>query len=294
MLKGNAEARYMVAASLAAACMQAIVIWATANDLLVKDSLPVTYAILLLDIILPFAALKNPAWIERILARYRARFLFLSVIGFILGWIFYDTMPMRRVFFANITLFALLPAVRPLIGFAAPLRTGGNQPMARILLFLLLAVLIVPGFVLPPFWDGIPGWRSGRVTTPKEAIINGYQLVRDDGASVWYSPSILGTITYFGSWNNRASLSPETLREFEEFLWRRYKTNYPLLEQGRSPNQRYFGKLAFPHHTPFRMFDYAPFPPSRIRSIDFVTERFDVASGKLLERITTQSLKVRE
>ncbi|WP_119168645.1 hypothetical protein [Algihabitans albus] len=251
------------------------------------DNARLSAVLLWVNIAVAGAALALPSSVRAMLSRLGSWPLLLVSAGAVAGWFVYDTVPLRRVLFMNATLVGVTPFIRELIAFAC----GKTQRLARGLAILLLVILIVPGFVLPPFWDGIPGWTAKHPSIGSEVAVAGYQLIRDDGAAVWYTPAIVGPVTYFAAWR-RHSVAQGKIAEYDDFLWRRYVEGFDLLATGRPPNQRYLGPWAHPSHTPWQMYDYATFPPERIDRLAYVVERYDLKSGQLFERTVLRSHEV--
>ena len=63
--------------------------------------------------------------------------------------------------------------------------------------FWLLLVVAVPGFYLPPFYDGIAGWTL-HVDLTAGTVVGGFQLVRRDRKGVWYSSAFDNPVTQDG------------------------------------------------------------------------------------------------
>lgn len=208
----------------------------------------------------------------RILAAY---FALLLLPAFVFEVTFF-----RRIFAGLIFL--------PMVGFAYDMFRlhFAEAKGRRIALFFPLAFAVmaaVPGFILPPYYQGIAGWIAHAAKAPANTSIVGYDLVNDKGQSVWVTHDLFDPVTQVGrfwkAWNTRA----ERLGPIEPFIMQAYRRDYQLLSAGYMPYQKYLGPFAYPPHTfPADLPDYRDFPPDRIKRIRFVEKTFD-RSGKMVK-----------
>lgn len=160
-------------------------------------------------------------------------------------------------------------------------KKGGFLPAFLVALFALN--LCIPGFYLPPFNGGIGGWVV-KINPHVEYTQTAYQLVRDDGATMWYSHALFNPVTMNGRFA-RAVQDKISPQDFVTFMIAHYKRLWPdVLSKGRLPHQKYLGKYGYPPHTRYNTsYQYQDFPPDRIVSIDQV-EEVKTHQGELVSR----------
>jgi len=145
----------------------------------------------------------------------------------------------------------------------------------RLLLFfntIFLLILLIPGFYLPPFFDGIAGWALNK--KPSGYNITDIRLKFDDGHVEWFRASFYNPITMggrsFGMVKRRDSGFFYS-EEFSCYLYDLYGKAYSSLEKRKLPTQAILGDYSYPPHT----FDSFPesanyFPADRIHSFQYV------------------------
>lgn len=163
-----------------------------------------------------------------------------------------------------------------------------EKVMRRFLIgstFLVTAILVIPGFYLPPFFDGIAGWYL-KAPNNRYSVAD-IRIRFTDQHTEWFRSSFFNPITMSGRpyktfWKrDRAFVrSPE----FSCFLGALYKKAYPSLDKGVLPTQSKLGILSYPPHT----FDKLPadsnyLSPEKIVSFESVSIKYD--NGNRTENI---------
>lgn len=136
----------------------------------------------------------------------------------------------------------------------------GEQSFQRILKGLsavFLTVLIIPGFYLPPFYDGISGWYL-ESNEAKKYDITGTRIIFSDLSEVWFKPSFFSPITMDGrAYSIIKRRDPEfhAGKGFACMMTRLYSNAYPALLDGFMPWQSRLGIFGYPSHTVDRFDD---------------------------------------
>lgn len=119
-----------------------------------------------------------------------------------------------------------------------------------------LLIFIVPGFYLPPFFDGIAGWYVIK-ENPKHYSVSGVRVTFKDGEAVWFKPSFFNPITMRGraiALVKRRDQEFYLSDEMAVFLKKLYASAYPSLAQETLPTGRFLGGFSYSPHT-FDRFD---------------------------------------
>ena len=120
-------------------------------------------------------------------------------------------------------------------------------------LFYLILLLVVtfPGFYIPPFYDGIPGWFY-RVNTDHENF-SYFALRKFDGETILYSNAFFNP----GNFPHRAQGYYEMTKKNNEleklytYLIRLYCDQWKYTKKGIYETNRFLGKFAFPGHNSY-------------------------------------------
>ena len=78
---------------------------------------------------------------------------------------------------------------------------------------------------------------------------------------------------------------PNKLDELLSFYENVYKKRYTLLKEGKTPNQEFLGKIAYPGHNPYGKFDYSKFPPNQIKEIKLSVKEYSWSNKFIKERV---------
>jgi hypothetical protein len=152
-------------------------------------------------------------------------------------------------------------------------------------LVLMLTAAVLPGFYIPPFYDGIPGWILQQGEDKTRSHATGLKLVRKDGEEIWFSNALINPISLM--WRQISSVDPKDkvrFGEYMDYLYNVYKYWYPkTLYKGELPNGLYFGDYGYPGHNAYDKTDYSAYPPEDIAYIDYVTVTYDRIEKKEIE-----------
>jgi len=143
-----------------------------------------------------------------------------------------------------------------------------------LLLFntIFWSILLIPGFYLPPFFDGIAGWTLSK--NPQEYEVTDIRIKFDDSHYEWFRASFFNPLTMNGrsfGMIKRRDREFFYSSEFSCFLHGLYTNAYPSLKDGKLPTQSKLGKFAYSPHTFDSFPDTARYLPiHRIRSYQLV------------------------
>lgn len=175
----------------------------------------------------------------------------------------------------------------PMVGTAWAMYRGfpASPWLARSFPLVFVAMAAVPGFIFPPYYQGIAGWTAD--VNPGETVtLEGYQFVNDAGQRIWVSHTLFAPVTQAGRFAFAWSDKESKIGPISPFIMKAYRRAYPLLKTGYMPYQRYFGRFAYPPHTyATNPPDYSAFPPDRIVSIQQVSLTYDRAHKLVAQRI---------
>lgn len=154
--------------------------------------------------------------------------------------------------------------------------------------FLVTAILVIPGFYLPPFFDGIAGWY---LKAPDNRYsVSDIRIRFTDQHTEWFRSSFYNPITQAGRpfkafWKRDRDFVRS--REFSCFLGALYKKAYPSLDKGELPTQSKLGIISYPPHT----FDKLPadsnyLSPEKIVSFELVNIKYN--DGERTENILAE------
>ena len=168
--------------------------------------------------------------------------------------------------------------------------------LIAISLPLLLIISVVPGFFFPPFYDGIAGWTSAGINQETELKYKGYQLVRDDGETIWYTSNFFSPVTQIGRFPRALNFTMEDeLASKFLFLYENYERIYPTLQKKRLPHQKILGKYAYPTHNLSNFnSQFLHFPPNRISLIRETKVTIDRQTGEKIQNDIINEYNVAE
>lgn len=220
--------------------------------------------------------------------------LFISIYAFIATYLFEETFPKRVAFFA-----ASAPLFLPLLLRLCRKFISASQYNTKVVCFFLgmtLFMLWFPGGYLPPFYNGIAGWKfnanESHIDMEKRTV-PGLQLVNEDGQRQWFSYGIVSPINFVMRHHVAFNKNyPENIDEIYSFYFKVYCHNFHLLRSGYYPNQRYLGSFSYPGHTPYVKLEYQDFEPKNIASLELVAEVRSVKTKIVEKRFVQYSYDV--
>ena len=207
-------------------------------------------------------------------AKYAIFALMLAIFLFPVLNFFVDAVWIRRIIFSIL----MLPAVPKIWGYllSGISLIGGGQYYQNLLKFIsgiCLLILVIPGFYLPPFFDGIAGWYIEN-DSPQSYQLNQLRIRFDDNTTAWFRPSFFNPITQHNrpfTIINRRDPAFYNSDEFYHFLHRLYKKAYPSLTNFRLPTEEVLGRFAYRPHTLDRFDSRENFlAPSQIIAFELV------------------------
>ena len=229
-------------------------------------------------------------WSQFILNKYEAS-LFWSAIVLLLfpiANLFMEPIWIRRFSFAFVILPSIIPIWKVLNLMIETLDGGaGFKIILKSLSKIFLLILVVPGFYLPPFYDGISGWYLEQDENTKYDV-TGTKILFSNSSKVWFKPSFFSPITMDGrayTVINRRDKNFHSSDGFGCMMIKLYSNAYPGLKEGLMPWQTRLGIFGYPPHNLDR-FDQREIylPPSEI--VGFETVNINVSSnGKRKESI---------
>jgi hypothetical protein len=159
---------------------------------------------------------------------------------------------------------------------------SGTPWLARAFPLAFAVMAATPGFILPPYYQGIAGWTDD-VRAGDTETVTGYRLVNDAGEWIWLTHTIFSPVTQVGRFPTAWAAKEAELGPLGAFIMKAYRRAYPLLMKGYMPPQRYLGHFAYPPHTfATNLPDHRNFPPDRIVRVQHAGLTYDRA-GKLVD-----------
>jgi hypothetical protein len=189
----------------------------------------------------------------------------------------FEAVFLRRLF-DGILVFPVLAAVCSLCH-----QNRGAPWLARAFPIAFMVMAVVPGFILPPYYQGIAGWTTS-ITLGDTVTLSGYQLENDAGERIWLTHTIFAPVTQVGRFAQAWESKEAKIGPIGPFIMKAYRRAYPLLKAGYMPHQRYLGHLAYPSSSyATNLPDHSNFPPERIVRVQKAQLTYD-RIGKLIER----------
>ncbi len=153
---------------------------------------------------------------------------------------------------------------------------GGGHYFQNLLKFLsgvFLSILLIPGFYLPPFFDGIGGWYIEN-NSPQSYELTQLRVRFSDNSTVWFRPSIFNPLTMHNRPLRAIKIrDPDFYKSvnFFYFLHNLYSKAYPSLADQKLPTEEILGSFAYMPHTVDRFDSREKFlPPSEIVAFELV------------------------
>ena len=134
-------------------------------------------------------------------------------------------------------------------------------------------IFVIPGFYLPPFFDGIAGWSRG-YNKPLSYEFTSIRIRFTDNSVVWFRPSFFEPLTQggrpIGVIRRRDPEFFESDKMFN-FLFALYAKAHPALDDKKLPTERILGWAAYPPHTLDKFDDREVYlPPSDVSAFERV------------------------
>lgn len=182
-------------------------------------------------------------------------------------------------------MFLMLPLLWIFFDYFKFRKERYEQKITNGFLYITLLFLILPGLYAPPFFSGIQGWVL-QIDKKEPISIEGLFLVRKDGEQIRYSRGITNPIGFL----QRVDAffihkHPDKVKELLNFYKQVYIKRYPLLKEGKMPNQMVMGNFPYPTHNPVGTFDYSKFPPESIAAIKIIEKKYSWDKKMIDEKI---------
>jgi len=183
---------------------------------------------------------------------------------------FIEMVSLRRFFFMVI----ILPSVPSLYGslkyYADEMEAGPLfSRTLKSLSAVALLMFVIPGFYLPPFFDGIAGWSMKPDTN--NFYTGGLRIRFKDDTTTWFKPSLFSPLT-------QISRAERSIKRRDPVYWKEdfgcmllqlYKKGYPHLSNGRLPTQAILGDFSYhPHSLDKLKATEVYFPVSEIKQFE--------------------------
>lgn len=189
-------------------------------------------------------------------ARHQANYwvILLAILLFPILNFFIEPVLFRRVIF-TILFFPIIFRIHSDLTnflFQLPMREGFKR-LLRLFSVISILIFIMPGFYLPPFFDGIAGWSVKKVETGY--ALSSLRIKFNDASTAWFKGSFFNPLTMRG----RPEMVIQT-RDADFFrsgfgclLYDLYLEAFPSLNNGLLPTQKILGAYAYAPHSTDRM-----------------------------------------
>lgn len=202
--------------------------------------------------------------------------LFFSIILYPVANLFMEIIWIRRnIFF--ILMIPVIPRIWAILLGSVSAIGGGYyyQKILKGICVISLSIFVIPGFYLPPFFDGISGWynyhKYDKINSYKDI---GLRIKFTNNSTVWVRPSFFNPMTQMQrpyriiKWRDEKFYKSD---EFYNFLLSIYIKSYPSLKEKRLPTQKILGRFSYSTHT-FDKFDIREryLPPSEVIAFELI------------------------
>lgn len=177
--------------------------------------------------------------------------LFFGIILYPVANLFIDAVWIRRwVFF--VLMIPTVPRIWNYFLFLISLVGEGKyyKNILKGLAGISIVIFVLPGFYLPPFYDGISGWYYEN-DKPQSYKLTAIRIKFSDNTSAWFKPSFFNPLTQANR-PERLILSRDkefyNSDKFYYFLLSLYNKAYPSLKSGRLPTQKNLGFFSYMPH----------------------------------------------
>lgn len=196
----------------------------------------------------------------------------------------------RRALFGVVAFLALLPWLP--IWFRGFRGWTYYDKVAAGFFAFSLTIKLLPGGYFPPFYSGIAGWTL-KVDKTSPLAISGLKFIRQDGQEIWMSNGITSPQNFlYRQISQCESQGASVLKQCLGYYMDLYRYEFPYLSQGRFLSEKYLGAWAYPGHNPYRMLNYAAFPPNDIQEIISAIEEYDRKTLRLTRKIVLYRYRV--
>lgn len=152
---------------------------------------------------------------------------------------------------------------------------------------------IIPGFYMPPFYDGIPGWFYK--ANPSQESFSYFAIKNKKGDHILLSNAFFnpGNFPHRAQGYYEATNKQKELDLLYEYLIKLYCNQWEYTKKGIYETERYLGRFAFPGHNSYLFLDnYKNFDPKNIISIGQLNIVYKVKSLEVVERKYNEKLKI--
>ena len=208
-------------------------------------------------------------------SKYSIQFFFLAIFLFPVLNIFVPTVWIRRLIFV-ILIFPTIPRLWRFLNFGISILGGGNyyQSLLKFIAGIAIAILMIPGFYFPPFFDGIAGWVQ-KNDFPQSYNLTAIRIRFSDGSTAWFRPSFFNPMTMHDRpYRVITRRDPDfyNSKQFSTLLLNLYIQAYPALQVQKLPTEKILGHFAYKPHT-LDKFDFREkyYPSDDIVAFELVT-----------------------
>ncbi len=185
-------------------------------------------------------------------------------------------------------LFYYLP-----IFFKNFLKSVYEKKIKNLFYAIILCMTIIPGFYMPPFYDGIPGWFY-KANSSQESF-SYFAIENKKGEHILLSNAFFnpGNFPHRAQGYYEATNKQKELDLLYEYLIKLYCNQWEYTKKGIYETERYLGRFAFPGHNSYLFLDnYKNFEPQNIISIGQLNIVYNVKSLEVVERKYYKKLKI--
>lgn len=128
-----------------------------------------------------------------------------------------------------------------------------DRASKRALIFfnaIFWSTLLIPGFYVPPFFDGIAGWTTANYSA-KGYTVQDIRIQFDDGHYEWFRPSFYNPMTQAGRPFSAIKKRDRAFfysSKFSCFLYKLYQKSHLSLRRNKLPTQLLLGSFSYPPH----------------------------------------------
>jgi hypothetical protein len=160
---------------------------------------------------------------------------------------------------------------------------------------IILSMTIIPGFYMPPFYDGIPGWVYK--TSSSVESFSYFAIKNKKGDHILLSNAFFnpGNFPHRAQGYYEVTKKDKELKLLYEYLIELYCNQWEYTKKGFYETQKYLGNFAFPGHNSYLFLEnYKNFEPKNIISIGQLSTIYEVESLKIIERTYKEKLIIKD
>ena len=168
-----------------------------------------------------------------------------------------------------------------------------EKKIKNLFYLIILCMTIIPGFYMPPFYDGIPGWFYK--ANPSQESFSYFAIKNKKGDHILLSNAFFnpGNFPHRAQGYYEATNKQKELDLLYEYLIKLYCNQWEYTKKGIYETERYLGRFAFPGHNSYLFLDnYKNFDPKNIISIGQLNIVYKVKSLEVVERKYNEKLKI--